>query len=515
MNDEILLFGRLPPDGAACQMLTEPPALRLQGTEHGWIDLIVDAPGHRFDTITLSDVYPPLADLWCWSLAVAWGVLPVAVHLDEEAPSVWLWVDPLSDGQLQLGLMRTPWRMPIDKAPALECLCWQEARTDFLLRWGKLWGDFLSSNTFDERQWEGDPEPMRDMPWAKLADVPELEPPPWPLSARVAWFYLTLAHHLRRHGPDCTYTENPARWTLHEMQMAALCLRAAQMAWRTLRQDEPPGDEPWRLIQAGREVAWTGADASSQKHERALHSAWMTAWETVFDAIARVADTLLPLLPIAPGSHFADEAGRRAVLIQSQGRQWLLYWEDGRITCEDAFHAGRFPSWRWPVARGPRFDRAALDPIDQRRLRFLELKASPVGIVCPVCGYPCMDDDVDDVSTCDICGYPTLWEQTHGKVPALDATVDEEGEPISPTLRERRAYFLDHGDAWPADHAFGPDDDAWGPSLRDPVQQRLARACMAEWDAWLEHPDPQNTPEEVWRRWIRLEEQNRRPEDET
>lgn len=50
-----------------------PPRLRLAGPEHGWIDLVVGEEGGGFSPVTLSDVYPPLADLWAWSLAVAWG----------------------------------------------------------------------------------------------------------------------------------------------------------------------------------------------------------------------------------------------------------------------------------------------------------------------------------------------------------------------------------------------------------------------------------------------------------
>lgn len=160
-----LHFGETPPlEPGRCPLLALPPVLRLAGPEHGGIDLIVDAPGHRFDTITLSDVYPPLADLWCWSLAVAWGLLPVAVPLDAEATSVWLWAGPLDDGRLQFGLMRAPRRMPIGKAQAPECLRWQETRPEFLRRWGRMWGAFLSDESFDETQWEEDPEPMRDMP---------------------------------------------------------------------------------------------------------------------------------------------------------------------------------------------------------------------------------------------------------------------------------------------------------------------------------------------------------------
>lgn len=66
------------------------------------------------------------------------------------------------------------------------------------------------------------------------------------------------------------------------------------------------------------------------------------------------------------------------------------------------------------------------------------------------------------------------------------------------------------GDALRADRAAEPDDDYGIAHDRHPVRQRLAREAMAmaEWDAWLGHPD--DTPEEVWRRWNRWQNEQRR-----
>lgn len=289
----------------------------------------------------------------------------------------------------------------------------------------------------------------------------------------------------------------------------------AQAAWIQLRMDAPPPAEALRLIQDTYELALDYPEASARDEQTSrlsLDHAHLDVMQATFAYIADIAKVCLPQLPIGAGSFFADHAGRRAVILRAEGRNWLLYWNDGRITQEGAFHAGRHPSCRWPVATGPRFDRNTLDPIDARRLRFLELGASPICIVCPVCGYPCMDDDVDDVQSCDICGYEELWRLTHGCTPALNATVDDEGDPISPTLRERRGFFLDHGDAWPADYVETPDEDVWVGRLRHPERRRMTRETMAEWDAWLANPDPNHMPEEVWRRWNRWIDEQRREE---
>lgn len=50
------------------------------------------------------------------------------------------------------------------------------------------------------------------------------------------------------------------------------------------------------------------------------------------------------------------------------------------------------------------------------------------------------------------------------------------------------------------------DEEAKREHLRQPQRQALARAAMAEWDAWLANPDPHHTPEPVWVRMSRGEE---------
>lgn len=351
------------------------------------------------------------------------------------------------------------------------------------------------------------------MPWGKLADIPALEAPPWSFKQRIAWFYLSMAHQLRSRGHGCEYLDNPAYWTLRELAFARLAIRAAQAAWKLLRQDTPPPEQASRSIHDAVDLAQEYPDASvqdEQESQRSLGHAHLEVMQATFDYLADIVEACLPHLPIGAGSFISDHEGRRTVILRAEGRDWLLYWEDGNITQEYAFHAGRQVSCRWPVASGPCFNRETLDPIDARRLRFLELGASPICIVCPVCGYPCMDDDVDDVQSCDICGYEELWRLIYRYTPALDASVDDEGDPISPTLRERRGFFIDHGDAWPTDYLGTLDEDVGVAHFRHPERQRMTRETEAEWDAWLAHPDPDHTPEEVWRRWNRWKDEQRK-----
>lgn len=497
--------------------LVTVPGFRLTPPDAGWIRCHIE--GADFLPIRMSDVFPPLADLWLWSVAVARGLLPVTARIDEEGTEVLLAAEALPEGRLRLSLIRRgDTRSSFEPGRVIDAIAWTEERRAFLARWGAMWATYCQDDGLPWIEWKRFenqtlPEPMRDMPWGELADIPELEAPPWSFAQRIAWFFLSMAHQLRSRGHGCEYTANPGLWTLRELAFAWLTIRAAQSAWVQLRQDAPPLPEALRLIDDAYELALDYPETSTRDEQASrlsLNHAHLEVMQATFDYIADIVEACLPHLPIGAGSFIADHAGRRAVILRAEGRDWLFYWDDGRITREDAFHAGRQASCRWPVATGPRFDRDTLDPIDARRLRFLELEASPVCVVCPVCGYPCMDDDVDDVQSCDICGYPDLWQLTHGRLPALDATVDDEGDPISPTLRERRGFFLDHGDAWPADQAAGPDDDYGIAHYRNPVRQRLAREAMAEWDAWLENPDSDDTPEEVWQRWKRREDEQRR-----
>ncbi len=496
--------------------LATAPGFRLTPPEAGRIRCHVESAD--FPPIDMSNVIPPLADLWLWSVAVARGLLPVTVHIDEEGTEVLYVAEELPAERLRLSLIRREGRrFSFEPGRVIDAIAWTEERCAFLARWSVLWASYCQDDGLPWIEWEREgeqrfPEAMRDMPWEELADIPALEPPPWTRQQRIAWFYLSMAHQLRSRGHGCEYTADPDFWTLRELAFARLAIRAAQSAWAQVRTDVPPHAEALRLIQDAYELAldYPVASARDEQASRlALNHAHLEVMQATFGYIANIAEACQPHLPIGAGTFIADHAGRRAVILRAEGRDWLLYWDDGRITQEDAFHAGRHPSCRWPVATGPRFDRDRLDPIDARRLRFIELNASPVCVVCPVCGYPCMDDDVDDVQSCDICGYEDLWQLTFGRTPALDATMDERGDPISPTLRERRGFFLDHGDAWPAAHVETHDENVRVGHLRHPERRRMTRETMAEWDAWLENPDPNRMPEEVWRRWKRWEDEQR------
>lgn len=496
--------------------LATPPGFRLDPPEAGWI--ICHLVGADFLPLRMSYVFPPLADLWLWSVAVARGLLPVTVRIDEEGTAVFFSAEERPEGRLRLSLIRRmETLLSSEPGEVIDAIAWTEERRAFLSRWGSLWATYCLDDTLPWDEWERFeekrfPEPMRDMPWEKLADFPELEAPSWTYQQRIAWFYLSMAHQMHSRGHGCEYIADPDSWTLRELAFARLAIHAAQSAWTQLHTDAPPQPAALHLIDVAYELIQDDPEASARDEQASrlsLDRAHLDAMQATFDYIADIAEACLPQLPIGAGSFIADLEGRRAVILRAEGRDWLLYWDDGRITREDAFHAGRQASCRWPVATGPRFDRNRLDPIDARWLRFIELKASPVCVVCPVCGYPCMDDDVDDVQSCDICGYEDLWQLTFGRLPALDATQDECGDPISPTLRERRGFFLDHGDAWPADHRETPDEAVWVGRLRHPERQRMTRETMAEWDAWLENPDPAHTPEEVWRRWKRWEDEQR------
>jgi len=479
-----------------------PPPLRLSRPEHGWIDLFIGEAG-PFAPVSLSNVYPPLADLWYWSCALALGLLPATVRVYDESEYFFLSAERVNDGALRLRALRTVYDSPEAGAPGA-CLVWEEPRRDFLRRWGRMWADWAAASDTDWSQWEEEdvPEPMLDMPWEALADWPDERPAPWPRNALVGWFWLLMAHQLPSRGRrGCEYLDDPGRWVLRELALADLTLDVLHRAWTVLDDGAAPdGGECRRLIDVARDLAHGEDLPQPEAHDvfaglgEPLDRAYYRAQAAVFDDRERITGELLPRFPIAPGSAFTDAGGRSVSLIEARGRRWFVFRDDGQVNEEDVFHLVGGALWRWPLADGPHFDARRLDAIDRRRLAFMRLQVSPVRLVCPCCGYPCMEDDQNEVQSCEICAWP-LWPLLHGRLPGLDDTTDAGGDSIRPTLREARRHFLDHGDAYPLNE---PEPSEWLQTLR--AHQELAAACRAEWDAWLANPDPERLPEEVWRR---------------
>lgn len=495
--------------------LVTAPGFRLDPPEAGWI--ICHIEGADFLPLRMSYVFPPLADLWLWSVAVARGLLPVTVRIDEEGTVVLFSAEERPEGRLRLSLIR---RMETlffsEPGEVIDAIAWTEERRAFLARWGTSWATYCLDDTLPWDEWERFeekrfPEPMRDMPWEKLADFPELEAPSWTYQQRIAWFYLSMAHQMRSRGHGCEYIADPDSWTLRELAFARLAIHAAQSAWMQLHTGAPPQPAALHLIDDAYELIQDDPEASARDEQTSrlsLDRAHLDVTQATFDYIADIAGACLPQLPIGASSFMADQEGRRAVILRAEGRDWLLYWDDGRITREDAFHARRQDSCHWPVAAGPRFDRDTLDPIDTRRLRFLELNVSPVNVVCPICGYPCMDDDWIEIEYCEFCGF-TLFEYD-GNEPLPDPGAAEGGprRRLRRTLRECRKNFLRWGDVL---HPGFPRRKLgrWRKVMLTKAYRQLAQEAMAEWDAWLENPDPAHTPEEVWRRWKRWEDEQR------
>lgn len=481
--------------------LTTPPALRLLNPEPDTIDFVVEPSWDERTVVSLGDNGAQFFDLWFWSLAVAWGLLPAAVPLDTQAHTLWLWAQPEPDGRLQLGLMRADGDEPFDKARALAGIRWREPRADLVRRLGAMWDAILPSAASGEapaheangRRWR--------KPWLSVAEVPSLEPPPWPLPARVAWFYLLLVRHVEFGRFSEAFADDPVGWTLSLLKGESFALDATQAAWSMLFDDDPPGEEAVRQIQSVCDAVRAGQEGFRAANKRELFQACMQVSEACVDAKAAIVQAIRPRLPMARGSHVADGQGRRAVVIDVRGGHALLYWEDGRITREQLLAACDGSNWRWPVAHGPRFDnRASLDPIDQRRLRCWELDASPVDIVCPVCGYPSTDDVWIEVQDCDVCGFGL--DEAVNSLLAEDLTETDDGQWLTPRLNEARERF--RRTTWSGPEDEDVDPESYRARMRDPRYRVLVRAYMAEWDAWLNEPDPERKPLEMWRRWNRL-----------
>lgn len=356
------------PSATAAVTLSSPPAVHLAGPEAGSIAMMIGQP--EFAPVVLRDAHAPLAGLWLWSMAVAWDLLPVTLRLEAEEGPVELSAQPQADGQILVVVARGHAKAARDK-DRVQGIRWQQTRAEFLRHWGSAWTKCLASPAFDAGgHWAIDPEPVRDMPWVTLGETPELEAPSWPMPARIAWFYLQMAHHSRSKNHGCEYTADPARWVARELAFARMGVQCANAAWAALHSTPAPNQGEEARIAVVLARAQQLPKELSRELEVSLHHDYIETQSAAFEHVARVAEALLPQLPITPGCHFADEKGRRSTLVYRHGRRWTLWREDGMLVQEDAFRARFHTLWRWPVAYGPHFDPERLDGIDRRRLRF-------------------------------------------------------------------------------------------------------------------------------------------------
>lgn len=494
--------------------LASPPAFSLSHPEAGWIRLAIEHPDADFPPVAMGKLLSPLMPLWAWSLAVAFGLEPATLSIDEEGSAIDLIAKAGTDGRLSFTLARTAYGWRNEPERLLQALTWEQGRAEFLDRWSALWAAYFGDETLPWIEWERQeetslPEPMRDMPWERLPDLANfatVKPAPWPREALIAWFWLLMAHHLHSRGHGCEYARDPARYILREMAFARHVLDALAVARQALGLETSADDKPCRaLILRAQDIALYGpdeadepddafADFSSEPLERAYYRAQQAVYELQADTVR----ALLPRLPIGVGSCFIDEQGRRARLVHQDGRRWVFYWEDGRLSEGDCFYQDHQPVCRWPVAEGSVFDEAALDAIDRRRLAFMRLGVSPYAVVCPCCGYPCMDDDPADIYACDICDWP-VW-----------TLLCDKGFPETDPLEilKARTLFLQHGDCHAQEPKSAQEADVLR-HLRTPQRMAMAKRVIAEWDAWLANPDFEHTPEPVWVRMSRWQEENR------
>ncbi len=142
-----LRYGATPTVALAVEReLAAPPALRLVQPEPDQIDFVVEPSWDDRTVVCLSDNGSLFFDLWFWSLAVVWGLLPVAVRLEQDTQTLWLWAQPEPDGHLRLGLMRTTGDEPIEQAQPQAGVRWRERRDDLVRRLGAMWDSTLPSS---------------------------------------------------------------------------------------------------------------------------------------------------------------------------------------------------------------------------------------------------------------------------------------------------------------------------------------------------------------------------------
>ncbi len=505
-----------PDTDAPRHTLSNPPDFRLMPPEAGWIVLHLEHPLlNDFPYVRLSNIFPPLNELWAWSLAVAVGLAPVRMPIDEEGPVLWLAAEPRGEDRLSLSLKRVAgW----DSGLVLQHIGWEEPRAAFLKRWSTLFSAYFGDDTMPWQEWERYaeeilPEPARDFAWADIPQFLAPTPSPWPRAESISWFYLLLAHHRHEHTRrGCEPNASTFARERRAMRFTRLRVEAAAAAWSVFH------TEPLAGLQAF-ERAYADARDQMENEESLDDETCPTGEErrvgdteilhliddltyTGFGILNQVGKALWSHFPIATGSFLMDEDGRRAQVLEVDGDVRCLYWSDGVLGCEYGLHIGTSALWRWPVAAGPAFNAGLLDPIEYRRLAFLREGVAPQGIVCPCCGYPDLECEDTEVQDCEICGWP-VWRLLSSLPPALDATEDDDGGPISPTLREARLNFLSYGHYLPRDAMPEDEDDRYRLDWRrKPVVMKLRNELIADWETWIADPDRQShpLPEPLWLR---------------
>lgn len=496
----------VPPITLDAIILDAPPAFKLTPPDAGWIRLMLAgyANGKPVNShIRLSYVYPPLADIWLWSRALAANLTPARVRIDEEGIASELRAEPEADDSLRVSLQQED-----TEGEPHTLIVWHEPRADFLARWGACFAKLFHDDTQPWEEWEHFydaiwREPARSLPWEKLAQTRVKMPSNWPRNALIAWFWLLHAHHYRSERATEWSRRDPLVFAREDIQFDALRLRCAAAAWRAAIPAHVPPDASAYAASHEELCEWLEDTAPLLSEipptpvaARSLFEHTYPVSRAVHDWIQLVEAAVFACLPLCTGQIFIDEHHARGVVLEAENTTQIVVWETGAVTVETGFNRGSSTVWRWPVSD----DTPHLFPLELPDALACFFALAPVLCrwpTCPCCGYPPLDDDQDEIQDCELCGWP-VWLVLHDPPPAPNDPGDDE----CPSLRECRTNFQTHGDIWPLENT---QEDVT--RFRSQQSAQARQACIDDWNRWIADParSAETLPDPVWVRVRRME----------
>lgn len=531
-----------PVDGVPGPWMPEHPALALARPQWGWMDWRFAWAGDGFTAHVsyLSD----WAHVWAWMAALAHGLCPITVRLNEEGSTVALsaqWHDEsrhvihltvrrLSDDESPVELARFDWLD--DRSRWLADVGWllSDRMADFPSRhWGyhsQLW---LPIEVCLSWNWPGQAclEGGRNLPSGTVAQ-------------QRGWFFLLLASDLQvtqaaerllcgRVMPQPIFEAVRARLTHQELVWRASALNATQRLLG-LSGAASSGEHVGRdgMVHSGdvfEDVDSLCADETDWEYlgdglPQALPADLLSleaskTYEFSFQLFTRLKDVkrrVVASMGVPPGSWLRDASGQpgRVLRLHRQrlpsfdvatepdfgtvpaddvaGYYVLVDWGRNGIAREPDFLAGLlWDRLQWPV--WPAHDFRPGEGVVYARWRGFALHpvTATCHAICPCCGYPHLeDDDPIELLDCPLCGWGLSGCAAWTVHPPTEPNPgDRAAVPVS-TLDECRARVQAHGDVFALGDTSG---SAW---WRRPDVSTLRTTIRQALDNWLDAPEPKH-----------------------
>lgn len=465
----------------------------------GWIDWEIFSEAGNF-YIELSNVFPPLDNIWLWMMLIGQCCIPIGVAIDTEGSIVTLrvtWLDQQTNkvrlsiqhdqdaGEISIAI--------VDRGYLLEIIA-------------QTFAEFFNKH-YIPRLWDYDLDRIdrpEALPWSALphSAIPrESSSIPDQMELALTMIRLAWDSSFYRSGRNLTDMQAIG---LHYLYCQRVALIWSVTAWLVAKEKLP---NSWigRIENFLPELPGHIADVVRRAFDAMVkfHAEWEAndarlAYRRPSDtdvtsitqnAIFRIADDIQSELPLQTGLWLVNFHRQWGRLLSWNERTVVIDWgEEGveRLTlCRD-----------WLYFRYPPQTKASLcdTPLLQRWRRFATDENSDIYPVCPCCAYPSWELDPIELQFCLYCGW--IGEDDF-ELQELDLPIKLGEHDI--TLRRARLNFENHGDALEA-----IDNGNYARLHRDPEIIAAKQNAIYAMDQWLSS-EP-NSIELPFREWSVLDD---------